>query len=177
MSADTDLGGWIHTASGKKWYLAAPRWQDVDIHDIALHLSRICRFTGACSRFYSVAEHSYWVSYVVPPRMAMAGLLHDAHEAYVGDCSRPLKQLLPDYKYIEGLNWQAVSKAFGLPWELPPEVKAADNAMLLTERKALMQGLSEPWAIDGAPAKITIECWHHEWAAKRFLDRFEQLMS
>ena len=78
---------------------------DVDINYIAHCLSQICRFAGGTPRHYSVAEHSVIVSQIalndnelilhgVNVVYALRGLLHDAHEAYVGDIITPVKELM-----------------------------------------------------------------------------------
>ena len=68
--------------------------QDVDIRDIAHHLSNMCRWQGATRHFYSVAEHCVHVSRLVPTGYALLALLHDAAEAYMGDAIRPIKRRL-----------------------------------------------------------------------------------
>src|SRR5579872_2947230 len=85
---------WIQTASGLEFPLFEPRLDAINIEDIAHGLSMICRFTGQCARFYSVAEHSVHVSHLVPREDAAWGLLHDAAEAYLGDVASPLKKHL-----------------------------------------------------------------------------------
>lgn len=91
------------TASGKPFWCADPRPEDVRIEDIAEQLGRECRFGGALRRaepgeqevFYSVAQHSVLVcDNVKSPELKLAALLHDAAEAYVKDIPKPLKALL-----------------------------------------------------------------------------------
>lgn len=67
--------------------------------DLALPLSRINRFNGHTSRLYSVAEHSLHVVTIMERDLTvrdsgqlLAGLLHDAHEAIIGDVTTPVKQ-------------------------------------------------------------------------------------
>lgn len=62
---------WIETYTGRKFYLLHPRPEDVDITDIAHALSNQCRYTGHTRMFYSIAEHSYHVSYHVPETDAL----------------------------------------------------------------------------------------------------------
>ena len=171
------IGAWIQTYTGRKFSYDMPSWRDVVIDDIAHGLSNLCRFSGQCSQFYSVAEHSYWVSKIVLPQYAMQGLLHDATEAYCADLPRPLKNLLPGYQDIERETWFAIAVAFDLPAELNGNVKLADNRMLLAERNALMRNTGDAWTgFDGLKTPdVPIECWPPEYAETRFLQRFEEL--
>ena len=82
--------GWIQTYTKKKFDLLDPKPEMVCIEDVAHHLSNVCRFSGACSEFYSVAQHSVLVSEVCSPDSAVWGLLHDAGEAYYGDIVTPI---------------------------------------------------------------------------------------
>lgn len=69
-----------------------------DIRQLARSLARIERFVGHGLESVSVARHSLCVMYAVSqsstPGAAVHGLLHDAHEAFVGDVSTPLKRAL-----------------------------------------------------------------------------------
>lgn len=72
--------------------------------DIARSLSNLCRFGGHTPKFYTVAEHSVYVSCLLlghGPLFALAGLVHDGTEAIVQDMVKPLKDLFPDYKAFE----------------------------------------------------------------------------
>ena len=169
---------WILTHSGLRFDLANPRAAVVTPQDIAHALSNICRFNGHTFKHYSVAQHSVLLSSVVPPADALAGLLHDATEAYVGDVVRPLKQLLPEYQVIEARIWQAICERFDLPLVLPGSVKRADLHMLATERRDLMPLNGCTWPrLDGiAPMQIEITPWPPERAREAFLERLHELL-
>lgn len=166
---------WMCTFSGVQYYPASPRAEDVRIVDIAHALSMLCRYTGHCSKFYSVAEHSVHVSHVVPPDLALLGLMHDATEAYVNDLSRPLKRSLPDYRKIEALNWYAIAEKFNLARHLPREVHDADIAVLLTEQAALMPRLPAEQGVSGEAARVHILAVSPPIAEKMFLQRYYEL--
>src|ERR1700691_1787676 len=81
---------YIETFTGKTFSFLAPQPEDICIEDIAHATSMLCRFTGHCKYFYSVAEHCVAVSRLCSVRNDIAGLLHDSAEAYVNDMNSPL---------------------------------------------------------------------------------------
>ena len=70
-----------------------PEKSKITIEAIAHSLSKLCRFTGHIDGdgIYSVAEHSYWVSYFAPREDALEALLHDGAEAFTNDLNSPFK--------------------------------------------------------------------------------------
>lgn len=167
----------IQTASGRYLDLSAPSPRHIDIGDIAHALSNICRFGGHTREFYSVAQHSVMASRIVPPEHALAALLHDAAEAYIGDMVLPAKQLLPQFRTLEADVWQAVAVAFGLPEELPPCVKRADLVILATERRDLLSEQATPWPVlEGVtPLPAVIAPWKPSDACALFELRYWEI--
>ncbi len=169
---------YISTFTGKHFDFINITMDDIFIEDIAQGLSNECRFAGQISQFYSVAQHSVYVSQIVPPEYALEALLHDASEAYCKDLPSPLKALLPDYKVIE----KGIQKAICYKWDLPRIISAAvhyaDLTMLATERRDLEVDGDNYWSIlDGIPATdlITVSPLSPIQARAMFIYRYNQL--
>lgn len=177
MTVTRIKGPTIMLASGRYFDLEDPEACDFGIEDIAHALAHICRYTGHCRTFYSVAQHSVLVSRAVPAEHAFAGLMHDAAEAFIGDVSKPLKVLLSEYKRIEDRIEAAVFGRFGLPAELPPCVKEADRVLLRTEQRDLMGAEGHEWSFtEGAtPLLDRIEPLPPSEAKWLFLTRYAAL--
>jgi len=140
------------TNSGLVFDFVNPTEDMIDIEDVAHALSQLCRFTGHCDRFYSVAEHSLVGALIFMERgddeLAFEFLMHDAHEAYVGDLSTNLKKLCPDFKVIEERVDKLIRRKYNLANEMPSEVKQMDIRMLATEKANLLDNHSESdWAV------------------------------
>jgi hypothetical protein len=129
-------GPWIHTFREKKFHFADPRPEEIDILDIANALSKQCRFAGHTNEFYSVAEHSVYVSYMTLD--PLQGLLHDASEAYLVDMPSPIKKAMSQYGAVEDTIMNAIAKKFGFDWPKSEDTEDADRAMLIEEAKALL---------------------------------------
>jgi 5'-deoxynucleotidase YfbR-like HD superfamily hydrolase len=164
----------FRTYTGKQFDVLNPNPELICIEDIAHALSNMCRYTGHCKFFYSVAHHSVLVSELVSPENALWGLLHDASEAYLVDVPRPLKYSpnFSAYRTYEYWMMQAVCKAFGLDPVEPKEVKKYDDWLLFTEMPQLTG--RQPKESDRHPTllPITIEKWTPEEAEERFMNRF-----
>lgn len=176
--AEGRKGNWMQIYSGKQFWPFDPRVGDFDIIDIATALSRLCRFGGHTKRFYSVAEHSVYVSHCVAeenPELALWGLLHDGAEAYIQDLIRPVKYAIPQYKEIEEVIERAMAEQFGLEFPMPVEVRKADLAVLLAESRDIMLPPPSPWEEKSEPFSMYIEGLHHDDAKDAFLGRYYDL--
>ncbi len=142
------VGSWFVTFTGTRFWPLDPRPEDIELEDIAHALSNICRFGGHSLQFYSVAQHSVLVSEMLTPENKFVGLMHDATEAYCGDMIRPLKRHMPSYREVEQKIWEAIAIKFGLPMEIPVEVKQADNTALVTERRDLVRHTDHKWVVE-----------------------------
>jgi len=93
--------GTMTTLSNRKIDLSDPYANrgNIVLSDIAFHLAFQNRFNGACGSI-SVADHSLRVfetiafEYSKKPETLLWALLHDAHEAYIGDMIYPLRLAL-----------------------------------------------------------------------------------
>ncbi len=152
------IGGWIQTYSGKQIWPLDPREDEIQLTDIAHALANTARYGGHTLDFYSVAQHSVLVSLRCNPEHALTGLLHDASEAYLGDMPRPIKHGpgMEVYRKAEENLERMIANQYGLVYPFPEDVKAADAALLATEKRDLLRQMQndmgeEEW-LHGAPA-------------------------
>lgn len=169
---------WIQTHSGRRFNPISPNPDAIVIQDIAHALSMQCRFSGHSKKFYSVAQHSVYVSHICNEEDALWGLLHDASEAYLVDVPRPLKRsgLIQGYIEAEARMMEAVCQRFGLPIQEPPSVKKADTKLLATEARDLMAPLHSDWVQPVSPLPFVIESWEPQKAKDMFMQRFFELI-
>ncbi|RCV86950.1 phosphohydrolase [Billgrantia montanilacus] len=169
----------ILTASGMTLPLTYPSWRLIDDRDIAQALSRICRFGGHSRQFYSVAQHCVLASHLVPPEDALAALLHDAPEAYIGDMISPLKAMLPAYQAVEQRIWSAIAQRFDVDPVMPASVKQVDLQLLATERRDLLPYSPQEWTcLEGvSPLSAQIEPWSPDMASLAWGLRLQELLA
>lgn len=171
-------GPTILLSSGRYFSFSSPT--ALTPEEVAHALSHLCRFTGHCRQFYSVAQHAVLVSYLAPPEYAYEALHHDDVEAVVGDMASPLKALVPAYKEIEKRCERAILAGFGidygnlLTWQ---NVKHADLVALRTEQRDLMPTKGEVWSdlVGIQPAAMQIAPLPPAEAAAMYLQRHEEL--
>lgn len=171
-------GDWMQTYTGLQFWPIDPMAAEVRIEDIAHSLANQCRFAGHCNEFYSVAQHSVLVSHVVPQEDALWGLLHDATEAYLVDLPRPVKRFSAMgelYRDIEKRLTLVICEAFGLPPNEPASVKAADDVLLMTEKRDVMGPTPAKWRETSEPLDERITPIDPASAKREFLIRFAEL--
>lgn len=171
-------GGWLQTHTGKTFFFGDMQPEDICIEDIAHALSNSCRFAGHCDHFYSIAQHCVHVADILEPFgriVQLAGLLHDGTEAYLGDVTRPLKQLLPAYKEMENRLEEIIEQKFGVLIASDPRIKWADNVALMTEARDLLGPQAAGWGVNEVPASFRITPWTPTEAKRQFLSFFNQL--
>jgi len=179
---DSKMEPWIELITGGRFYYSDPTW---DIGAIAHALSMICRFTGHCRKFYSVAEHSILVSRIMEDQGLgdpMEGLLHDGVESVLADVARPAKNLLKDYKALDKALDASLRKNFKLPETMSEGCMKADGIALLIEARELMPnkddnftGMSDEVVLAAKKATYMIAAWTPENARERFMTRMHDV--
>ena len=163
------------TRGGRMVDLLNVKPEDIDLADIAWALAHTCRFMGHPRRHYSVAEHSINVARLLPEPIKIYGLLHDAHEAYIGDISTPMKRALmhrsgageprfetfsEELAAIERPIIKAIHDKLGVPWPVSPHimaaVKYADVTMGEWELRQLFDGYEVP---EGELSTLPMPAW------------------
>ena len=190
--------GWQRMLSGRRLEILDPSPLDVELDDIAHGIARVARWNGQTTGAYpfSVAQHSCLVEAIagelspaIDARCRLALLLHDASEYVVGDVVTPLKAALGErFKEIENRIQAAIFIAFGLPGELPAEirrlVKRADLCAAFLEATRLA-GFSqaEAWRTFGRPEAVSdafvpyLAPWSTDIAAERFRSRVRDCLA
>jgi hypothetical protein len=145
----------IITHSGKRFDFDNPSIASVDLYDIAWAVSHINRFTGHTDPPISDAVHMLLCAQKASPLAKLWALTHDAHEAYVGDVSSPLKEYLPDYCALERRIQHVVVMAILGGWPsqaIQDEVHEIDQRMGRTEAHTALKDAS--WARNPYPGGL-----------------------
>lgn len=135
------------TNSGTKIDIEDISINDINLKDIAHHLTKICRYGGALdlNKHYSVANHSmvlfhYAVDSGCSEELQKSLLLHDAAECYLGDIVAGLKKYLPDYRYIEHKLESLIKEKYQISNNqfIIDLTKELDTRIVLDEARAFM---------------------------------------
>ena len=184
MNTETPYKGtrdnaWIETYTGRKFNIFKPDIEQINIEDIAHALSMCTRFNGHLKEYYSVAHHSVIMSRLLSPEDALAGLLHDASEAYLSDIPRPIKYMLKEIKTIENNVMDYVFQKYNVNY-YNPIIKIVDRQLCLTEAHLFGMNVDD-WEFEG-PDKISLinqvqRIPYTDWKIDKqsFLHRFDKL--
>jgi hypothetical protein len=175
---------WIQTLHGHVVELHNPDLTEVSIDEVAVALSRINRFSGHTLLPYNVAHHSVIVAKHLEPHgkaMAYAGLMHDAHEAFIGDITSPVKRLCGDaFRELDERMIRAVCQRWRVSYELVTSeaVKLSDMRTLATEKRDIMSKCEKDWGLSYEPWNdgYQIKPLESSAAASRFLQYYTRLM-
>lgn len=177
----------IRTYYSGRFDFLNPLPEQIDIRDIGLSLSREPRFSGQTNpdrAAYTVAQHSWIMSHIVPPDYALEALLHDGHEAYCRDIPSPFKRLLPDYKFFEAKIDEVIRTKWNLPSDMSEIVHEADGRMLCTEQVFLFHGAKVAEGVrfpnfkpfDASTVKPHwVSSWTEQTARTNFMERFHEI--
>ena len=158
---------WIQTHSGKAFDLLDPKPEQGGLDDICHALAHTNRYSGHVGR-WSVAQHSIVVANIALDLLDSAerkefgdevfldGLLHDSHEAYVGDLALPVKRAMPVHvrgwwQDLEAGAQRAIEESLGCRWSSEramwsENIKRADVMACDAERRVLgMWPEARPW--------------------------------
>ena len=153
---------WVQTHTGVAFDLVAPTAAMVKAEDLTHTLAHLPRFGGALRTHYSVAQHSVLCAALVWQRTrdrnaALVALLHDAHEAYLGDIKGPVKALIETWapgklgEIERGIDAAIHAWAGVQPYgpEVTAEVQRADRELLIWERDRWLGPPARPWFCEG----------------------------
>lgn len=146
----------VETHSGFMFDLLHPDPGLVRLDDIGWSLSRQCRFNGNTRHFYSVADHSLYVGNLLPPEIRIYGLLHDAHEAYIGDIPSPVKDLIGKERILQierGID-AAIFEALGLSTPSREIMDLVHHADILARRVEAYHLMPSRGSWGGDPSEI-----------------------
>ena len=185
--------GWIPTHTGNGFFVIDPKPEDVRLEDIAYGLAYTYRYGGQVEPI-TVAEHSVLVSLIIEilwpkSKKMMAGLMHDACEAYTHDIQAPVRRFIKvDMPNGKQITWgdlerkinQTVAKALGLDTRFYacPEVRAADLLALCLEKAQCEAIRHMNWGLPSIPDEIQhikVRFDSPEIARAAFLERFQSL--
>ncbi|NMG16245.1 hypothetical protein [Aromatoleum bremense] len=141
----------------------------VRIEDIAHALASTCCLAGQTRIFYSIAQHDYLASMIVPPQDALAALLLDVGEA--------LRQLLPECFGSGTYVPTDIMARLGVTTPRSPTVAHADLVLRATERRDLGRPHDDPspGTAQATPLALKIQPLPPFVAKHLFLDRYYEL--
>lgn len=177
------------TFTGKKFFPADVKPEQIDIIDLANGLGREPRFGNQADEDYTVAQHSVLIAQYIARLMKNApvkerrkamleSMLHDGHEYISGDMPKPIKEVLRDLSAWEKTCNRAIFAKFGLNLDnIDPIVKHVDGRIVIDEALQLFK-FTPPWALDYAHNRLGIDIkpWPKDMASIVWLRSMHRLL-
>ena len=186
--------GRVPTFTGNEFSPITPKADEVNLQDIARGLAGKYRYGGHSDPLITVAEHSVLVVRIIDALwptsgQQLAGLLHDACEAYTQDIQSPVRQFikvaLPSGEMITWGDMErrintAVAKALGISQDFysAPEVAAADMLAVSIEKSACPNFRPGKWGVPAIPPELKdlkLDFLAPAAAQQLFLDTYQKL--
>lgn len=128
----------LRTYTGRMVNITNLTVDDIDLKDIAHSLAGINRYIAHTDRNETVADHSIHMAKIFfelgKYKLALEALLHDATEAYIGDCPSMLKTAIPEIRHFEDTKIRPpIAEKFNLEPQVPHEVEVLDKQMVKPE--------------------------------------------
>ena len=180
MALTGNRGPWMITNSRTRVYFQDLTPDQIEIEDIAHSLARTCRWVGQTREHYSIAQHSVLVARYVYDEAKLHGLMHDAHEAYLGDPSSPLLVSSEDISYGYRIMCSRFDQVIFDKYVVllfRDEVSLADKVLAATEARDLF-GIEDPIEEMGhtaGPMRMRIKPWGFRRSKSEFLSLFHVL--
>lgn len=142
------------------------------LREIGIGLGRQPRFCGQTREWYPVLAHSLVVAALTTPEWRPHALLHDAHEAVLGDTVTTWKT--PERHKMEDRLQARIYERLGLAWpneEGAAIIKAADLAALAAEAHVLGHAKAEHyWPRKNVTERAIGLTFVQRFKCRRYLD-------
>lgn len=133
---------------GEVYELDRPNQAVIRPATVAHAAAQVNRYTGHCSRPYSIAEHQLLVADILQRDLGVdvhgvfAGLNHDSHEVVTNDMHSPGKRVIGEpWRAFESIHARVFATAFAMHTALAVHreaIKRADLIAMATEVRDLM---------------------------------------
>lgn len=174
---------WLETFTGRRFWPAEPRVQDITVFDIAHSLAYKCRYNGHTCRYYSVAEHSVVLAMFArhlqhPVELQYHMLMHDGSETYLPDVPRPIKHFFPELVAMEKHLDGVIREWAGLGQTVPQMVKEWDSRIIVDERQQVLLPSGNSWQSDSLqPLGVQLSSLPPHEAEAAFLNAYRIIAS
>lgn len=156
---------WKQMRTGVAWDILNPHASNVFLEDVVYAMRDINRYDGNAKVGVDLLFHSLLVEEFAEYEVKPYALLHDVHEIYIGDETKPVNMamsvLMPGYaekrKELAHVRDLAIWEAFGVEppsEEILKELRYCDALALSTERENYLAKSDCPWPDLPAPMDV-----------------------